>query len=180
MNMFRVKPRATLSLIFFTFLIQKFEVESGKSAVIIWKICPREFPRANFSRQSLQSFHCLYQTILCQALCTAKWHQILQAQKTAINLSSPGQCTLYTVQDSLVCTLYTVQDSLVCTLYTVQDSVVCRGPRKSPELTKVSACNKGGETYSRKCFKATKNIKEKYIDIVNIKKFGHATMSYKM
>ena len=31
----------------------------------------------------------------CQAQCTTKWHKILQAQKTAINLSSPGQFSVY-------------------------------------------------------------------------------------
>ena len=72
--MFRVKPRATLGLIFFTVLIQKYEKQwkvlsgclknlptripagqrpSGKSDD------PRKFPRANISRQPLQTFHCL-------------------------------------------------------------------------------------------------------------------------
>ena len=60
--MFRVKPRTTLGLIFFTILIQKSEKQ--------WKILsgclknlPSGIPEANFSRQPLRTFHCLYQTV---------------------------------------------------------------------------------------------------------------------
>ena len=81
-NMFRVKPRATLGLIFFTVLIQNPDKQwtflSGRlEKVALGKSLgssdfpsglrpsgksdePREFPRATFSRQSLRTFHCLY------------------------------------------------------------------------------------------------------------------------
>ena len=36
---------------------------SGKSLGIVWRICPLELPQANFSRQPLQTFHCLYHTL---------------------------------------------------------------------------------------------------------------------
>ena len=39
--MFRVKPRATLGVIFFTVLIQKSEKQWK---VVVWKICPQECP----------------------------------------------------------------------------------------------------------------------------------------
>ena len=38
---------------------------TGKSSVVVWKFCPREFPRANFPRQPLLTFHCLYQPKVC-------------------------------------------------------------------------------------------------------------------
>ena len=59
-NMFRVKPRATLGLIIFTVLIQNSEKQWNVLSGCL-KICPRELPRANFSRQPLRTFHCLYQ-----------------------------------------------------------------------------------------------------------------------
>ena len=82
-NMFRVKHRATLGLIFFTVLIQnsykQWKVLSGcLEKVALGNFLgssdfpsglrpsgksddPREFPRATFSRQPLRTFHCLYQ-----------------------------------------------------------------------------------------------------------------------
>ena len=71
--MFRVKPLVTLGLVFFSVLIHKSEkqwkffrdclenlptgIPSGHQSDDPW-----EFPRANFSRQPLRNFHCLYQT----------------------------------------------------------------------------------------------------------------------
>ena len=81
-NMFRVKPRATLGLIFFTVLIQNSEKQWKFLSGCLEKVAlgnslgssdfplglrpsgksedPREFPRATFSRQPLRIFHCLY------------------------------------------------------------------------------------------------------------------------
>ena len=82
-NMFRVKPRATLGLIFFTVLIQNSDKQWKVLSGCLEKVAlrnslgssdfpsglrpsgksddPREFPRATFSRQPLRTFHCLYQ-----------------------------------------------------------------------------------------------------------------------
>ena len=82
MNMLRVKPRANLGLIFFTVLIQKSEKTVESPEWLSEKFAlgnsqgssdfpsglrpsgksddPREFPRANFPRQPLRTFHCLY------------------------------------------------------------------------------------------------------------------------
>ena len=70
---------------------------------------PWKFPRANFSRQPLQTFHCLYQ-------CT-------------VNSVHSVDCSVYTVQcgvfrvhctmSSVQCTLYSVD----CSVYTVQCGV---------------------------------------------------------
>ena len=40
--------------------VGQFGEKSGKSLVVVWTIFPLEFPRANFSRQPLRTFHCLY------------------------------------------------------------------------------------------------------------------------
>ena len=83
-NMFRVKPRATLGLTLFTVLIQNSDKQWNVLCGCLEKVAlgnslgssdfpsglrpskksddPREFPRATFSRQSLRTFHCLYQS----------------------------------------------------------------------------------------------------------------------
>ena len=67
MNMFRVKPRANLDFIFFTVLIQKsekFALWNSLGSTDLLSDDPREFPRANFSRQPLRTFHCFYHSAL--------------------------------------------------------------------------------------------------------------------
>ena len=61
-NMFKHKPRASLGLIFFTVLIQKSE-KQWKVLSVMGKVCPREIPRANFSRQ-----HCRLSTVYTECL----------------------------------------------------------------------------------------------------------------
>ena len=78
MNMFRVKPRATLGLIFFTVLIHNSDKQWKVLSDCLEKVAlrnslrssdfpsglrpsgksddPREFPRATFSRQPLRTF----------------------------------------------------------------------------------------------------------------------------
>ena len=72
---------------------------SGKSSVNVWKIGPRELPRANFSRQPLRTFHCLYHT-------TGNiWWQILGVWRRSVGV----HCTLYSTftrskSTSITCT----------------------------------------------------------------------------
>ena len=91
MNMFRVKPRANLGLIFFTVLIQKDEkqwkvlsgslknlpsgIPSGHQT-FPWGCAPREslmtlgnsLVQNLISRQPLRTYHCLYQTVYLVAV----------------------------------------------------------------------------------------------------------------
>ena len=92
-NMFRVKPRATVGLIFFTVLIQNSDRQWKVLSGCLDKVAlgnslgssdfpsglrlsgksddPREFPRATFSRQPLRTFHCLYHFYACSTLLQA-------------------------------------------------------------------------------------------------------------
>ena len=93
-NMFRVKPRATLGLIFFTLLIQNSDKQWRVLTGCLKKLplgipsSHQTFPRgcapreslitlgnlkANFSRQPLRTFHCLYQSALKQIILSHGW-----------------------------------------------------------------------------------------------------------